>query len=668
MADTTNIKISKSKEEKIKDKTITTESKSDEVVSKLLKEHNKLLEGQTKLLEKILKETQKTRESLAKKKSGNGGIISRLTNPLGNNTDSEEDNDNSKNNAKKPDSRDKRFTKSTLLSLLTGGLINPAIADAFMFQGPGKAIGEGANKAANFLTTKREKLIKENEKLSGKVSEDENSSQNTPTREGTTKKEVKPALNAAANQALLPNNDNYTDKSSMGAAEKSQTSPVLERLDRIATTLEAKNDNNPKNEAKSEGKGLFSKIFGVAKAAFGILAKTGLGILKIGFKLLTLLPVIGPILNMLKAGIQIIPSLIKNGLLKVGPSVIKALSPIGKAIKASFSKILTSIKNGIGKIGPTISNAIQGMIDWVKEKIGKIWPFNKGNKPDTPEKPKGGTKNPNTNTNTKEPSKKGTNSSKNTTTTTANKTAKVNKTAKLNNVTKTSTAAKTTAKATTKAATKAATKTGLKTATRTGLRAGAKVLGKVAAPLGMAIDAAFVGKDIYDAGGLGNYSKNIQEEAYGKSAGQNALGMINVLEPEKMLVNMEALMYKGLEKMFGKRTPGFAMNQDNTGVTKDQIDKVTNNVNQTLIGDNVGKALNMPVKIDQSPIYTENAYLAMEGNMNAANSMGMLSQFVNNYNTTTNQTPINNVVQQNISVNQTPSVYGSGPVTQALGR
>lgn len=655
MADTTNIKISKSKEEKIKDKTITTESKSDEVVSKLLKEHNKLLEGQTKLLEKILKETQKTRESLAKRKSGSGGKPpSKINDSLGNNTDSDDKSGNDKNNIKKPDSKDKRFAKSTLLSLITGGLINPAIADAFIFQGPGKALGNTIGTGISKLRNRK----KDSDKNISDASKEEQVDKPKSPSAGKTKKNKDSILNKAAKQQL--DGDNYSDKTSKGAAENQHKNSLLGKLDKIINHLSIIS-KKPKDKKKEEKKGgIFSKLWELFKTLLGFAGTIGKtifgGLGKLGKVLGFGLGGFGlkKIFNALKGNtpepIQTLDYKAKNKKPKiknpaknanitkeVASEVDKTKSPKQKASKTAEKQ---NIKNSAKP-----------------QKAPKVKPAPKAEKITTLQDV------------VKKPTEK-------TSPRVETKPTKIQKTTKLNTVTKpsTSTTASTMmenatpkssgTKATNKSITKAAAKntirkTGTKSiaktatkkaATKAVTKAGAKALGKSALKK-IPIVGALAGLGFaYSRAKEGDWS------GAGLEALSGILGSIPGLGTGASMAIDAGLMARDIK------------NADTAGIAKEQVDSVSNNINQTLIGDNIGKALNMPVKIDQCPIYTENAYLAMEGNMSNMNSAGLLSQFINNYNTTTNQTPINNVVQQNISVNQTPSVYGSGPVTQTLGR
>lgn len=652
MADTTNIKISKSKEEKIKDKTITTESKSDEVVSKLLKEHNKLLEGQTKLLEKILKETQKTRENLTKQKSGSGGKPpSKINDPLGNNTDSDDKSGNNKNNIKKPDSENKRFAKSTLLSLITGGLINPAIADAFIFQGPGKALGNAIGTGISKLRNRK----KDSNENTNDASKEEQVDKPKSPNAGKTKKNKDSILNKAAKQQL--DVDKYSDKASKGAAENQHKNSLLGKLDKIIDHLSIIS-KKPKDKKKEEKKGgIFSKLWElfktllgfagtIVKTIFGGLGKLGKAVLGFGLGGFGLKKIFNALKGNTPEPIQTLDYKAKNKKPKiknpakntnitkdVASEVDKSKSPKQKAPKTAEKQ---NIKNSAKpqktpKVKPALkAEKITTLQDVVKKPAEKTSP-----KVET-------------------------------------KPAKIQKTTRLNIVTKPSTSTATPTimenatpkssgtKATNKSITKAAAKntiekTGTKSIAKTATKkaatkAGAKALGKSALKK-IPIVGALAGLGFaYSRAKEGDWS------GAGLEALSGILGSIPGLGTGASMAIDAGLMARDIK------------NADTAGIAKEQVDSVSNNINQTLIGDNIGKALNMPVKIDQCPIYTENAYLAMEGNMSNMNSAGLLSQFINNYNTTTNQTPINNVVQQNISVNQTPSVYGSGPVTQTLGR
>lgn len=652
MADTTNIKISKSKEEKIKDKTITTESKSDEVVSKLLKEHNKLLEGQTKLLEKILKETQKTRESLAKRKSGGSGKPpSKINDSLGNNTDSDDKSGNDKNNIKKPDSKDKRFAKSTLLSLITGGLINPAIADAFIFQGPGKALGNAIGTGISKLRNRKD----ESNKKDNNTSNDEQIDKPKSPNAGKTKKNKDSILNKAAKQQL--DGDNYSDKTSKGAAENQHKNSLLGKLDKIIDHLSIIS-KKPKDKKKEEKKGgIFSKLWElfktllgfagtIGKTIFGGLGKLGKAALGFGLGGFGLKKIFNTLKGNTPEPIQTLDYKAKNKKPKIknpakNTNITKEVASEVDKTKSSKQKATKTAEK------QNIKNSAK------PKKTPKVKPAPKAEKittlQDVVKKPV-----------EKTPPKVET------------KPAKIQKTTRLNTVTKssTSTATPTTmenatpkssgTKATNKSITKAAAKntikkTGTKSIAKTATKkaatkAGAKALGKSALKK-IPIVGALAGLGFaYSRAKEGDWS------GAGLEALSGILGSIPGLGTGASMAIDAGLMARDIK------------NADTAGIAKEQVDSVSNNINQTLIGDNIGKALNMPVKIDQCPIYTENAYLAMEGNMSNMNSAGLLSQFINNYNTTTNQTPINNVVQQNISVNQTPSVYGSGPVTQTLGR
>ena len=570
---------------------------------------------------------------------------------------------------------------STLLSIMTGGIINPAVANMLgmdkMLKKVGNALISAPAKAINTIQNRYSDSNNTDENTND--SNEQSNSNNRIDRDvghtnNKTQKIIKHKIGGISDIKDEDSKDTSDKKRKTSAVDRAEDAPVINRLDSIIGILNKKKESNVKTEPKEEKESLISKIFGIMKnvASAGI---SFLGTLLSGVKQLV---VFGLVIKGIQAAVGLL-NLFKstfNGLInsiKTVTSGIKALlAKLGLGSKVAFSATpATGIKNATKNVD---KKGIKAANDNV-------------NKP-----------------NTSSSAKDAAGTSKN--------------------------AAKAQAKAT-KTASKAS-KAGKLTKAAGKLGKVAKVGGKLAAPIAVvqgAMDAGATTRDLMNYG-LEGTRQLYEQEAKDASTVDN---LLNLLNPMKYAYSIQELTYRGMEKLFGTKDqrayekhrnetydaimkkidemyndPRYR-NEDNLfdlnkvdakdrGAAFDYLVQLIEQTGSnpydplnsgTLTGDYIAdrqnydrfynrrmyeRATNANIKnlaqsymIESEPKMSEETYMATIRNEQDQARMNQLTNTINNNNsnTTTNNAPV--TVNNNVSMLKEYNAYNSGPAANTLG-
>ena len=568
---------------------------------------------------------------------------------------------------------------STLLSIMTGGIINPAVANMLgmdkMLKKAGNALISAPAKAVDAIQN-RYSDSNNTDKNTNDSNEQSNSNNNIDQDVGhtsnKTQKIIKHKIGGISNIKDEDSKDTSDKKRKTSAVDRAEDAPVINRLDSIIGILKKKKDSNVKTEPKEEKESLISKIFGILKnvASAGI---SFLGTLLSGVKQLV---IFGLVIKGIQAAISLI-NLFKstfNGL-------INSIKTVTSGIKALLAKLGLGSKVAFSAT-PAIKNAAKNV-----DKKGIKAANDNVNKPNT------------------------SSSAKDTAGTSKN-------------------AAKAQAKAT-KTASKAS-KAGKLTKAAGKLGKVAKVGGKLAAPVAViqgAMDAGATTRDLMNYG-LEGTRQLYEQEARDASTIDN---LLNLLNPMKYAYSIQELTYRGMEKLFGtkdQRAYEKHRNETYDAIMK-KIDEMYNDpryrnednlfdlnkvdakdrgaafdylvqlIEQTggnpydplnsgtLTGDYIAdrqnydrfynrrmyeRATNANIKnlaqsymIESEPKMSEETYMATIRNEQDQARMNQLTNTINNNNsnTTTNNAPV--TVNNNVSMLKEYNAYNSGPAANTLG-
>lgn len=570
---------------------------------------------------------------------------------------------------------------STLLSIMTGGIINPAVANMLgmdkMLKKVGNALISAPAKAVDAIQN-RYSDSNNTDKNTNDSNEQSNSNNNINQDVGhtnnKTQKIIKHKIGGISNIKDEDSKDTSDKKRKTSAVDRAEDAPVISRLDSIIGILKKKKDSNVKTEPKEEKESLISKIFGILKnvASAGI---SFLGTLLSGVKQLV---VFGLVIKGIQAAVGLL-NLFKstfNGL-------INSIRTVTSGIKALLAKLgLGSKAAGAAEKAAGIKNAAKNV-----DKKGIKAANDNINKP-----------------NASSSAKDAAGTSKN--------------------------AAKAQAKAT-KTASKAS-KAGKLTKAAGKLGKVAKVGGKLAAPVAVvqgAIDAGATTRDLMNYG-LEGTRQLYEQEARDASTVDN---LLNLLNPMKYAYSIQELTYRGMEKLFGtkdQRAYEKHRNETYDAIMK-KIDEMYNDpryrnednlfdlnkvdakdrgaafdylvqlIEQTggnpydplnsgtLTGDYIAdrqnydrfynrrmyeRATNANIKnlaqsymIESEPKMSEETYMATIRNEQDQARMNQLTNTINNNNsnTTTNNAPV--TVNNNVSMLKEYNAYNSGPAANTLG-
>ena len=570
---------------------------------------------------------------------------------------------------------------STLLSIMTGGIINPAVANMLgmdkmlkkvgnaLISAPAKAVDAIQNRYSDSNNTdKNTNNSNEQSNLNNNINRDVGHTSNK------TQKIIKHKIGGISNIKDEDSKDTSDKKRKTSAVDRAEDAPVISRLDSIIGILKKKKDSNVKTEPKEEKESLISKIFGILKnvASAGI---SFLGTLLSGVKQLV---VFGLVIKGIQAAVGLL-NLFKstfNGL-------INGIRTVTSGIKALLAKL------GLGSKAASAAGKAAGVKNAAKnvDKKGIKAANDNINKP-----------------NASSSAKDAAGTSKN--------------------------AAKAQAKAT-KTASKAS-KAGKLTKAAGKLGKVAKIGGKIAAPVAViqsAMDAGATTRDLMNYG-LEGTRQLYEQEARDASTIDN---LLNLLNPMKYAYSIQELTYRGMEKLFGtkdQRAYEKHRNETYDAIMK-KIDEMYNDpryrnednlfdlnkvdakdrgaafdylvqlIEQTggnpydplnsgtLTGDYIAdrqnydrfynrrmyeRATNANIKnlaqsymIESEPKMSEETYMATIRNEQDQARMNQLTNTINNNNsnTTTNNAPV--TVNNNVSMLKEYNAYNSGPAANTLG-
>lgn len=698
MVKNTNIRVSESKDTENKpDKTtlelLTTTKETKDIITKNLPKQNDLLQD----ILKSLKNSSKTNDK--KKVSNLDEEIKRLkleevklriqkikqAQTPKNDKKFELDNEPKKKYDPKLDGpyNDKQGGpySSTLLSIMTGGIINPAVANMLgmdkMLKKVGNALISAPAKAVNAIQNgySNSNNTDENTNDSNKQSNSKNNiNQDVGYTKNKTQKIIKHKIGGISDIKDEDTKDTSDKKRKTSAVDRAEDAPVISRLDSIIGILNKKKDSNVKTEPKEEKESLISKIFGIMKNV----ASTGisfLGTLLSGVKQLI---IFGLVIKGVQAAINLI-NLFKstfNGLIDGIKSVMSGI----KSLLAKF---------GLGSKAADVAEKAAGVKDAAK-KVDK-----KGIKAanDNINKP-----------NASNSAKNAAGTSKNAAKTQAKAAKTANKVSKASKLTK------------------AAGKLGKV----------ARIGGKIAAPIAVvqgAIDAGATTSDLMNYG-LEGTRQLYEQEARDASTLDNVL---NLLNPMKYAYSIQELTYRGMEKLFGtKDQRAYEKHRDETydaimkkidalyddpryrnednlfdlnkvdakdrGAAFDYLVQLIEQTggnpydplnSGTLTGDYIAdrqnydkfynrrmyeRATDANIKnlahsymIESEPKMSEETYMATVRNEQDQARMNQLTNTINNNNsnTTTNNAPV--TVNNNVSMLKEYNAYNSGPAANTLG-
>ena len=570
---------------------------------------------------------------------------------------------------------------STLLSIMTGGIINPAVANMLgmdkMLKKVGNALITAPAKAINTIQNRYSDSNNTDENTNN--SNEQSNSNNHIDRDvghtnNKTQKIIKHKIGGISDIKDEDSKDTSDKKRKTSAVDRAENAPVISRLDSIIGILNKKKESNVKTEPKEEKESLISKIFGIMKnvASAGI---SFLGTLLSGVKQLV---VFGLVIKGIQAAVGLL-NLFKstfngliNGIRSVTSGVKALLAKLGLGSKVAFSATpATGIKNAAKNVDKKGIKAANDNI----------------NKP-----------------NVSSSAKDAAGTSKN--------------------------AAKAQAKAT-KTASKAS-KAGKLTKAAGKLGKVAKVGGKLAAPIAVVqgvMDAGATTRDLMNYG-LEGTRQLYEQEAKDASTVDN---LLNLLNPMKYAYSIQELTYRGMEKLFGtkdQRAYEKHRNETYDAIMK-KIDEMYNDpryrnednlfdlnkvdakdrgaafdylvqlIEQTggnpydplnsgtLTGDYIAdrqnydrfynrrmyeRATNANIKnlaqsymIESEPKMSEETYMATIRNEQEQARMNQLTNTINNNNsnTTTNNAPV--TVNNNVSMLKEYNAYNSGPAANTLG-
>lgn len=570
---------------------------------------------------------------------------------------------------------------STLLSIMTGGIINPAVANMLgmdkMLKKVSNALISAPAKAVNAIQNgySDSNNTDENTNDSNKQSNSNNNiNRDVGYTKNKTQKIIKHKIGGISDIKDEDTKDTSDKKRKTSAVDRAENAPVISRLDSIIGILNKKKDSNVKTEPKEEKESLISKIFGIMKnvASAGI---SFLGTLLSGVKQLV---VFGLVIKGIQAAVGLI-NLFKstfNGL-------INGIQAVTSGIKALLAKL------GLGSKAASAAEKAAGIKNAAKnvDKKGIKAANDNINKP-----------------NASSSAKDAAGTSKN--------------------------AAKAQAKAT-KTASKAS-KAGKLTKAAGKLGKVAKVGGKLAAPVAViqgAMDAGATTRDLMNYG-LEGTGQLYEQEARDASILDNVL---NLLNPMKYAYSIQELTYRGMEKLFGtKDQRAYEKHRDETyDAIMKKIDALYNDpryrnednlfdlnkvdakdrgaafdylvqlIEQTggnpydplnsgtLTGDYIAdrqnydrfynrrmyeRATDTNIKnlahsymIESEPKMSEETYMATVRNEQDQARMNQLTNTINNNNsnTTTNNAPV--TVNNNVSMLKEYNAYNSGPAANTLG-
>lgn len=698
MVKNTNIRVSESKDTENKpDKTtlelLTTTKETKDIITKNLPKQNDLLQD----ILKSLKNSSKTNDK--KKVSNLDEEIKRLkleevklriqkikqSQTPKNDKKVELDNESEKKYDPKLEGpyEDKQGGpySSTLLSIMTGGMINPAVANMLgmdkMLKKVGNALISAPAKAVNAIQNgySDSNNTDENTNDSNKQSNlNNNINRNVGYTENKTQKIIKHKIGGISDIKDEDTKDTSDKKRKTSAVDRAENAPVISRLDSIIGILNKKKESNVKTEPKEEKESLISKIFGIMKNV----ASTGisfLGTLLSGIKNLV---IFGLVIKGVQAAV---------GLLNLFKSTFNGLIDGIKSVMSGINSLLA--KFGLGSKAADVAKKAAGAKNAAKnvDKKGIKAANDNINKP-----------------NASSSAKDAAGTSKN--------------------------AAKAQAKAT-KTASKAS-KAGKLTKAAGKLGKVAKVGGKLAAPIAVvqgAIDAGATTSDLMNYG-LEGTRQLYEQEARDASTIDNVL---NLLNPMKYAYSIQELTYRGMEKLFGTKDqrayekhrnetydaimkkidalyndPRYR-NEDNLfdlnkvdakdrGAAFDYLVQLIEQTggnpydplnSGTLTGDYIAdrqnydrfynrrmyeRATDTNIKnlahsymIESEPKMSEETYMATIRNEQDQARMNQLTNTINNNNsnTTTNNAPV--TVNNNVSMLKEYNAYNSGPAANTLG-
>lgn len=570
---------------------------------------------------------------------------------------------------------------STLLSIMTGGIINPAVANMLgmdkMLKKVGNALITAPAKAINTIQNRYSDSNNTDENTND--SNEQSNSNNRIDRDvghtnNKTQKIIKHKIGGISDIKDEDSKDTSDKKRKTSAVDRAENAPVISRLDSIIGILNKKKESNVKTEPKEEKESLISKIFGIMKnvASAGI---SFLGTLLSGVKQLV---VFGLVIKGIQAAVGLL-NLFKstfNGL-------INGIRSVTSGVKALLAKF------GLGSKVADVAEKAAGVKNAAKnvDKKGIKVANDNINKP-----------------NASSSAKDAAGTSKN--------------------------AAKAQAKAT-KTASKAS-KAGKLTKAAGKLGKVAKVGGKLAAPIAVvqgAMDAGATTRDLMNYG-LEGTRQLYEQEAKDASTVDN---LLNLLNPMKYAYSIQELTYRGMEKLFGtkdQRAYEKHRNETYDAIMK-KIDEMYNDpryrnednlfdlnkvdakdrgaafdylvqlIEQTggnpydplnsgtLTGDYIAdrqnydrfynkrmyeRATNANIKnlaqsymIESEPKMSEETYMATIRNEQDQARMNQLTNTINNNNsnTTTNNAPV--TVNNNVSMLKEYNAYNSGPAANTLG-
>lgn len=354
MVKNTNIRVSESKIENKSDKSFTElleiTKETNNAISKILPAQNQALQEILKELkvQKITKQTSSKHidEEIKRIKLEEAKLrLQKL-----------KDATQTKNTSNKPFNNDSLYKKpssgrsgpyndshgdpysSTLLSIMTGGLINPAVANIL---GLDKLLKKGVNKVFNGWDNARQAIRNPNT-FSTEDDDINNNIKNTSEKQKSIpgkaindpnrklKNDKLDGINANTKNV----NDNVSTKQRKSSAiEKAENAPITSRLDKIIGLLGGKNKTTNKAPKEKDKESLISKIFGIFK-----------GILSGGMLLLG--GILGGVKKLILVGLTI-------KAVQAAMGLVNMIKTAFGTILAAAEKIINAAKGLFGKSTPT---------------------------------------------------------------------------------------------------------------------------------------------------------------------------------------------------------------------------------------------------------------------------------------------------------------------------